>query len=696
MSKELIIVESPTKARTLSRFLGDGYRIEASMGHIRDLPKSKLGVDVDHDFEPQYVIPKDKRKIVEALKDAAEKAEKVVLATDPDREGEAIAWHIKQLIAGNQKAKGKSKKGDDSKFSRVVFHEITKTAVEEAFKHPRNINIHLVDAQVARRVLDRLVGYKLSPLLWQKVKTGLSAGRVQSIAVRLIVEREREIEKFVAVEYWSIEALLKHKTSPEFGASLSKIDGKKAQVGNEKEATKIVTELKSAKEWVVDEVSQKEVKNPPYPPFTTSTMTQAGSSVLGFTSKKTMKLAQDLYEEGLITYHRTDSFNLAQSAVNGARAFIKKSFGDQYVPSSPRFYKTKSRSAQEAHEAIRPTDVRIQATELRIKNLGKDHVNLYDLIWKRFVACQSADAVYDQIGMDISVIGDKSLRALRPQNGLRGSGISYTFRANGSVVKFAGWQNVYKEQEDLAEKDKIVPLLKKGDRADLVKLLPNQHFTEPPARYSEATLIKTLEEDGIGRPSTYAPTISTILERRYVELENRRFKPTPLGAAVTDFLVKNFDTLITVPFTSKMELSLDNVAEGKETWVTLIKNFYEPLSKHLEKVSKEADRVKIEVEKTDEKCPEGHSLVIRYGPFGKFLACEKYPEHKFTKTIESDDYKAKKEELEKLDKKCPDSGDPIVIRQTRKGRIFYGCSAYPKCKWASWKIEEIENRPAQA
>jgi len=405
-------------------------------------------------------------------------------------------------------------------------------------------------------------------------------------------------------------------------------------------------------------------------------MTQAGSSSLGFTSKKTMKLAQNLYEEGLITYHRTDSFNLAQSAVSSARAFIKKSFGDTFVPDSPRFYKTKSKSAQEAHEAIRPSNAGVGVEGVKKAGLGRDHERLYELIWKRFLACQMSDAVYDQIAMGISVG-------------------NYVFRANGSVVKFAGWQQAYKEQEDLEQKDKIIPLLKKGEKLDLIKLLPNQHFTEPPARYSEATLIKKLEEDGIGRPSTYAPTISTVIDRHYVELENRRFKPTPLGVAVTDFLVKNFGTLITVPFTSKMEQDLDLVAEGKETWVKLIKDFYKPLSEHLEKVSKEADRVKVAVEVSDEKCPEGHALVVRYGPFGKFLACEKYPEHKFTKTLESDDYKTKREELEKLGLKCPKSGDPIVLKQTRRARIFYGCSAYPKCKWGSWKLGELEDKQSK-
>ncbi|OGY22177.1 MAG: DNA topoisomerase I [Candidatus Woykebacteria bacterium GWB1_45_5] len=698
MSKQLVIVESPTKARTLSRFLGADYKIEASMGHVRDLPKAKLGVDVERDFDPQYVIPKDKRKIVEHLKDVAGDAKEIILATDPDREGEAIAWHVAHIVGGIQNAELRSKKEKNkkkknsasstinSKFSRIVFHEITKEAILEALKSPRSLDLKLVDAQVARRVLDRLVGYKLSPLLWVKVKKGLSAGRVQSVAVRLIVEREREIEAFKPQEYWSIEALLrkqKAKSSEQFEASLVKIDGKKAEVKNEKQAKEIVTDLENKDTvWQVADVEQKEVKRYPYPPFTTSTMTQGAANLLGFTAKKTMKLAQDLYEEGLITYHRTDSFNLAPIALGAARKYIKENFGSEYLPPTARIYKTKSKVAQEAHEAIRPTDVRKQQTA-NSEQLSKDHQRLYDLIWKRFVACQMAESIYDQVTLDI-----QAARYLPSRQVGKIQDTNYLFRAVGSVIKFSGWQKVYDRDagQTVEPDEKPVPALAVGAKLDLLKLTPDQHFTEPPPRYTEASLIKILEEKGIGRPSTYAPIISTILERRYVELEERKFRPTPLGAATNDFLVKNFPQEIDVGFTAKMEDQLDDIANGERKWVPIIREFYNPFEKHLSGVFEKSERVKIFPELTDEKCPEGHPLVIRYGPFGKFLACEKYPEHKYTKQFESEEFRIKNEELKKLNLKCPKSGDPVILRQTRRGRIFYGCSGYPKCKWASWQL----------
>jgi len=681
MAKELVIVESPTKARTLARFLGSNYQIEASMGHVRDLPKAKLGVDVEHDFTPQYVIPRDKRKIVEKLKEVAGKAKKIILATDPDREGEAIAWHISQI------AESSKQKAD--KFNRIVFHEITKEAVSEALKSPRSLDLKLVDAQVARRVLDRLVGYKLSPLLWYKIRKGLSAGRVQSVAVRLIVEREREIEAFKPVEYWSIEASLREQQTANskqpkegFEASLVKVDGKKAEVKNGKEAKGIVEELEAKDTvWKVAAVEQKDIKRHPYPPFTTSTMTQSAAHQLGFSTKKTMKLAQDLYEEGLITYHRTDSFNLAAVAVDSARKFIKEKFGQEFVPSQPRFYKTKSKVAQEAHEAVRTTDVSKQQIA-NSERLSKDHAKLYDLIWKRFVACQMTEAVYDQVTLDVTA-NPPAGRAGREQRTTN----SYLFRAVGETVKFPGWQMLYGEQKTAnSEQPKKVPVLTVGDLLELLKLIPTQHFTEPPPRYTEATLIKILEEKGIGRPSTYAPIISTILERLYVELEERKFKPTPLGVATNDFLVGNFAEEIEVGFTAKMEDQLDEIADGKREWVPMIREFYDPFEKHLEKVSQEAERVKVAAEVTDEKCPEGHRLVVRYGRFGKFLACEKFPEHKFTKPFETEEEKKKLEEVEKLGLKCPECGSDIVVRKTRRGRIFYGCSSYPKCKWAAWQL----------
>jgi DNA topoisomerase-1 len=579
MSKTLIIVESPTKARTLSRFLGDSYHIEASMGHVRDLPKAKLGVDVEKDFEPQYVIPKDKRKTVENLKEISKKADEIILATDPDREGEAIAWHISFLASEKNSA--------TEKLKRIVFHEITEEAINHAIANPRAIDAQLVDAQQARRVLDRLVGYKLSPLLWFKVKKGLSAGRVQSIAVRLIVEREREIEAFKPVEYWSIEALLS-KGKEKFEATLVEKEGKKLDLKNEKDSKSVVAELEKAN-YVVKNVNQKESKKSPYPPFTTSTLTQAASNRFGYTAKKTMKLAQDLYEEGFITYHRTDSVNLSQSILNTAKKFIEKTLGKEYLPEGgSRVYKTRSKVAQEAHEAIRPTKLEVDKDKVDQSN---DHKKLYKLIWDRFLASQLADAIYDQVSLDIEA--DK-----------------YLFRASGSIIKFAGWLKVYGREEGDTVEEKKVPLLSVGDKVNLEELKPEQHFTQPPPRYTEASLIKALEEKGIGRPSTYAPTISTILDRNYVEREERKFKPTPLGFATNDFLVKGFPKLIDTTFTAKMEDSLDSIANGEVKWVPVIREFFEPFQKDLDEAFKK-DRVKVETETTDEVCPEGHPLVSR-------------------------------------------------------------------------------------
>lgn len=657
MSKPLIIVESPTKARTLARFLGSDFVIEASMGHVRDLPKAKLGVEVEKDFEPQYVIPRDKRKTVENLKDLAKKSSEVILATDPDREGEAIAWHVSFLVSGDKKVK------DSTELKRIVFHEITESAIKEAMGNPRKLDLQLVDAQQARRVLDRLVGYKLSPLLWYKVKKGLSAGRVQSVAVRLIVDREREIEKFVPVEYWSIDALLA-KGKDDFSASLVEKAGKKIELKNEKNSKEIVSDLEKAS-YSVLKVNQKDTKKSPYPPFTTSTLTQASANRFGYTSKKTMKLAQDLYEEGFITYHRTDSLNLSASALTDARKYIDKNLGKDYLPESARVYKTKSKVAQEAHEAIRPAKLDVQKDKI---TLGNDHKKLYELIWNRFLASQIADAIYDQISMEISATAKEN----------------YLLRANGSLIKFPGWLKIYGREEGDTVEEKKLPLLSEGDQLDLKQLLPEQHFTQPPARYTEASLIKALEEKGIGRPSTYAPIISTILDRNYVEREERKFKPTPLGVAVNDFLVENFPKLLDFSFTAKLEDDLDNVANGDTKWVPLIKEFYDPFANLLDKVYKESEKVKVVAETTDEKCPEGHALVIRYGRFGKFLACEKFPEHKFTKNFE-----------EKVEATCPESGDPVVVRRTKRGRPFFGCSGYPKCKWMSWKNPAQENTSTQ-
>ena len=650
MSKELIIVESPTKAKTLTRFLGQEYEIVASYGHIRDLPKSKFGIDPDKNFAIDYVIPKDKEALVDSLKKLSKKSSHLILATDPDREGEAIAWHLKYLLKGTVK--------NPQDIERIVFHEITEEAVREALGHPRKIDERMVDSQQARRVLDRIVGYKLSPLLWRKVRRGLSAGRVQSIALRFIVDREREIEKFKPTEYWSLIANLVKGTAM-FSAELATKSGKKFEIAKEPEAKKVVSELDKSS-YVVEKVTYKEAHKSPYPPFTTSTMVQAASNKLGFTSKKTMKIAQDLYEEGLITYMRTDSVNLAASAVDKTRAFIKKTYGQNLLARVARIYKTKSRGAQEAHEAIRPSLVERTPEALK-KDLDRDHLRLYTVIWQRMVACQMAEAVYDQTTVEIK------------------AGV-YGFRAHGSVTRFAGWLSVYQAastSED-EEKENKLPELKEGDDLTLKELLPEQHFTQPPARYNEASLIKELEEKGIGRPSTYAPTLSTIQERRYVEKLDRRFTPTPLGIAVCDFLTTNFEEEVEPEFTAEMEEQLDKIADGESKWVEVVKKFYTPFSNHVEQVAKNSQRVKIEAEMTDIKCDLcGKPMLIRYGRFGKFLACSGFPDCKETKTYE-----------EKVEAKCPDCGSDVVVRRTRKGRRFYGCASYPKCNWMNWHLPQ--------
>lgn len=647
----LIIVESPTKARTLSRFLGKDYDLEATMGHIKDLPKSTLGIDVEKNFEPLYEPILKKKDAVAKIKSKAKSAERVYIATDPDREGEAIASHVKELIS-------------NSKISRIVFHEITKEAVEAALENPRDVDENLVDAQVARRVLDRLVGYSLSPLLWKKVRRGLSAGRVQSVAVRLIVEREREIEKFKPEEYWDIFCNVRSQKSKareeEFTVKLIKIEGKVAKVSNGGEAKEIVEKLKAAKFKVV-EVTEREVRKSPYAPFTTSTMTQAAARIFGWSAKRTMSLAQQLYEEGLITYHRTDSTVVAVSAVERVRDYIKAKYGRAYLPSDPRVYKTKSKVAQEAHEAIRPTDVGSKF-EVSDSKFAKDEETLYQLIWRRFVASQMTEAVYDETTIDVSA----SL---------------YLLRASGQVIKFDGWKKVMPSKLD--ELGMIsLPKVKVGEGLSLIEVDPQQKFTEPPARYNEASLIKTLEKLGIGRPSTYAPIISTIQIRNYVEKDEGKFIPTPVGVAVVDFLLKNFPDVLDYAFTAEMEDDLDKIADGKNVWTDSIKKFWNPFSSKLSDVTKNSARVKIAVEKLGRKCPtckEGE-LVIRVGRFGKFISCSRFPDCKHTEKF-----------VEKVGIKCPecDKGD-VIFKKTRTGRRFFGCSRYPKCKWASWRNPKPE------
>lgn len=628
----LIIVESPTKAKTLSRFLGKEYTVDATMGHIKDLPKSKLGIDIENNFKPDYQPVERRTDTIEKIIKEAKKAGTTYIATDPDREGEAIAAHVKELV-GAKNAK------------RITFHEITKEAVEEAIAHPRSVDSNLVDAQIARRVLDRLVGYNLSPLLWRKVRRGLSAGRVQSVAVRLIVEKEREIEKFRAEEYWEIYCNVKGKK--EFTIALIKIGEKKAEVKNKKIADTVVADLKKAK-YVVDNVRRREVRKNPYPPFTTSTMTQAAARVFGWSAKKTMRAAQGLYEEGLITYHRTDSTNMAAVAVNKARNFIKDEYGDKYLPEAPRFYKTTSKVAQEAHEAIRPTNV---------NHKPKGENKLYDLIWRRFMACQMTPAVYDEVTIDIKA--DK-----------------YTLRAGGQSMKFDGWRKIMpaKMSEDAVV---ILPDVEKDDKLKLLKVNPIQKFTEPPARYNEASLIKTLEKLGIGRPSTYAPIISTIQIRQYVEKKDGKFFATPVGIAVTDFLTNNFEDVVNYEFTAEMEDDLDRVANGEREWQKEMKSFWGPFNKKLKDVTKNSKRVAIPTEKLGKKCPDckDGELVIRIGRFGKFISCSNFPECKHTEKY-----------MEKINMKCPKcKKGEVIIKKTGKGRHFFGCSRYPDCDWASWK-----------
>lgn len=668
----LIVVESPTKAKTLNRFLGADYRVVSTMGHIRDLPENRLGIKivkrpdspVGYEFLPQYILMSKKKEAVELIRKEAGRAEKIYLATDPDREGEAIAYHLIAVFSdGGLKIERK-------KFSRIAFHEITRSAVEKAIKSPGQINIPLVNAQQARRVLDRLVGYKLSPLLWVKIRRGLSAGRVQSVAVRLIVEREREIEKFVPEEYWEIWAELRRHVGglkegvPSFLAKLVKKNGRPLKIGEETVAKEAVEELKLAN-YEVFQVRKTEVLQSPPPPFTTSTLQQKAAQTLGFSSKRTMKIAQSLYEKGLITYHRTDSVALAREAVEEIRSYVKGKWGAQYLPPTPRFYKTKSKVAQEAHEAIRPTDIRREGENQSEDGLSKDEEKLYVLIWKRAVACQMNSAVWDQTKIEVQAAGQKNL---------------YILEAEGKVLKFAGWLALYNRQKSGfggENKEEELPELKSGDDLDLLKIDAARKFTQPPSRYTEASLIKTLEELGIGRPSTYAPTVSTIQDRQYVEKIEGKFRPTALGEVVNDFLLEYFPNIFDYQFTARMEDELDDIANGRRQWQPVVADFYGPFEEKLAGVARVAERVAVPVEATGEKCPKcGRGmLVIRTGRFGRFLSCSRFP---------SCDYTAPHtEKIEGV--KCPECGGEVVVKKTKKGKRFYGCAAWPKCRWASWR-----------
>lgn len=666
----LVIVESPTKAKTLTRFLGGDYHVMASMGHIRDLPEKKLGIDTKKNFELTYEVSAKKKETVKELQSQAKKANKIILATDPDREGEAIAWHIAAILDGEEQGKKKKTKNETL---RVTFHEITESAIKEAISHPGTINMQLVDAQQARRVLDRLVGYKLSPLLWRKVRKGLSAGRVQSVAVRLIVEREREILVFKPVEYWELLARLAKKDATKevaFEAKLAKVDGQNVDIGNKDQSDAIVSELEKSTFKVTDIIS-KQIRRSPYPPFTTSTLQQTASNVFGWSAKKTMQVAQNLYERGFITYHRTDSTNLAIEAVTMVRDFISNKYGKEFLPESPRLFKTKSKVAQEAHEAIRPTAVDNLDERLTSSGLDHDQVKLYGLIWKRFVATQMNEAVYDQKTIEITAS-------------------KYLFRTTGSKAVFLGWQTLFKEdkKEEALEANgeevgtvQELPDLLVGEEVSLKELLPTQHFTMPPPRYTEASLIKVLEENGIGRPSTYAPIISTIQDRQYVEKVDKKFQPSNLGYAVNDFLMANFPNIFEYSFTAQMEDQLDEVANGEKEWKPVIAKFYEPFEELLANVTANAERVKVEVEETDEVCPnDGAPLVVRIGKFGKFLACSKFPDCKFTKQFQ-----------QKLQIKCPkcEIGD-VIVKRTKTKKSFFGCSRYPECDFASWTKPKVE------
>jgi DNA topoisomerase-1 len=672
--KNLIIVESPTKSRTISKFLGNNYQAVSSYGHVRDLPKGELGIDTEKNFEPKYIIPAKARKTISALKKEIVNSDSVILATDEDREGEAIAWHLSEAL----KLRELKVKSQKLKVERIVFHEITKGAIENALENPRDINMDLVDAQQARRILDRLVGYKLSPFLWKKVVRGLSAGRVQSVAVRLIVEREREIQKFKPKKFWSVQALLSqtkihdddNNNKKTFIAQLHAKDGKtldKLAIENKKEADEILAELKDA-HWKVGNVEQKEHRRNPLPPFITSTLQRTAWNNLGYSAKRTMMLAQNLYERGLITYHRTDSFNIAQSAVSGARNFIEAQLGKNYLPQTPRIYKTKIKSAQEAHEAIRPTNPDQMPTKLKLEGPQK---KLYTLIWQRFIASQMTPANFYSTTVDIS------------------TGTSYSFRATGQVMQFDGFLKVYPTKT----KEEFLPELKKGEELSLKKLKANQHFTKPPARYNEASLIKALETHGIGRPSTYAGIISTIQERNYAQKnEQKRLEPNEIGFLVNDLLVEHFPQIVDIDFTAKIELHLDHVAQGKEKWQELIGEFYGPFAKKLDEKYKKVEKVSTEVA-TDRKCAEcGKPLVEKFGRFGKFLACSGFPECRHTEPL----YK-NKSAAEDLGVHCPKCAEgKIVERRTRKGKVFYGCSRYPDCDFAVWYKPQIEEIPGTA
>ena len=659
VKQNLVIVESPTKAKTIERYLGKNFKVVASKGHLRDLPKSKMGVDIENNYEPHYISIRGKGDLIKSLKKEAAKADAVYLASDPDREGEAISWHLAHLLGLNL---------NDP--IRVEFNEITKDAIKEAFKNPRTIDMDLVDAQQARRILDRLVGYTLSPILWKKVKKGLSAGRVQSIAVKLIIDRENEIKAFVPEEYWTLEGQFK-KEKKAFTANYYGTTAEKASLEKEATVKSVMDELSEKKPFKVTKVTKKERRRNPAAPFTTSSLQQDASNRLNFRTRKTMMVAQQLYEGvslgrsgsvGLITYMRTDSTRISASAQNEASEFIEKEFGKDYCLATQRTVKN-AEGAQDAHEAIRPSSV-LRTPDSIASYLTKDQLKLYTLIWSRFVASQMTAAVYDTVQVDLE------------QN-------NHVFKANGSTIKFAGYQKVYQDNAE-AKKGNVLPEMQVGDEVQLAKLNPEQHFTQPPARYSEATLIKTLEEIGVGRPSTYAPTIETIQKRYYVKLVSKRFEPTELGYVVHQIIEQYFPNIVDTHFTASMEDNLDLVEEGKEEWVQVIDKFYQPFKVEVDKAEVEIEKVQIKDEPAGFNCEKcGHPMVIKLGRFGKFYACSNFPECHHTQAIVKD-----------IGITCPTCGKGKVIeRKSKKNRIFYGCDRYPECEFVSWDKPVGRNCP---
>ena len=652
MADKLIIVESPAKANTIKKFLGGSTKVVASMGHIRDLPKSKLGVNIENDFEPEYINIRGKGDLIKSLKADAKKAKKVYLATDPDREGEAIAWHLAKILEDNKE-----------KITRVTFNEITKSAVQKAIKEPRDIDLDTVDAQQARRILDRIVGYKISPLLWKKVKRGLSAGRVQSVAVKLIVDRENEIENFIPQEYWNIYANLKdEKSKKEFEARFYGKDGKKQEITSKEQVDEILKNIEKSK-YVVSDIKKSEKKRNPAPPFTTSTMQQEASRKLGFTLKKTMSVAQGLYEGvkisdrgtvGLITYMRTDSSRISEEARAAAKTHILSTYGEEFYEN--RYYKT-NKDAQDAHEGIRPTYSDIEPDDIK-DELTKDQYKLYKLIYNRFMASQMKPAIYDTMAVNIKAN-------------------EYDFKANGQSLKFKGFMILYVEGTDEKEDEQegMLPELQENQEVKLIKINPKQSFTEPPSRYTEASLVKALEEKGIGRPSTYSPTITTILERRYIEKIQKQLAPTELGKIVNKLLTENFADIINVEFTAKIENEFDEIAEGKEEWKKMIREFYKPFETELEKAEQNLEHVKLVDEVSDVVCDKcGKMMVYKFGRYGKFLACSGFPECRNTKPI-----------IETIDVPCPKCGGVVQVRKTKRKRNYYICENNPEsCDYISW------------